>query len=113
MNGTNKLVAYDIASGKRKWEQAIPDGKAIMPLAVENGSVVTLVSPAKNKDPQRIARFSLTDGSPGAVESYPLVGKSGDSPTTNEYQLFWHDERLWAVRGPSNEYGLDAFSIGK
>jgi outer membrane protein assembly factor BamB len=113
LNGTNKLVAYDIASGKRKWERPIPDGKAIMPLAVANGSVVTLVSPAKNTDDQRIARFSLTDGSPGAVEKYPLVGKSGDSPSTNEYQLFYHDDRLWAVRGPSNEYAVDAFSIGK
>lgn len=113
LNGTNKLVAYDIASGKRKWERSIPDGKAIMPLAVADGSVVTLVSPANDKDDQRIARFSLADGSPGAVDTYPLLGKSGDSPTTEDYQLFWHDERLWAVRGPSNEYDLDAFSIGK
>jgi len=113
MNGTNKLVAYDIASGTKKWERPLPDGKAIMPLAVENGSVVTLVSPAKDKEAQRIARFSLTDGSPGPVEEYPLLSKSGNSPGTYQFQLFWHDNRLWAVRGPSNEYDLDAFSFGK
>jgi outer membrane protein assembly factor BamB len=113
LNGTNKLVAYDVASGTRKWERPIPDGKAIMPLAVEDGSVVTLVSPAKPDGDQRIARFSLADGSPGPVAAYPLVSQSGGSPGTQQFRYFWRDERLWAVRGPANEFDLDAFSIGK
>jgi outer membrane protein assembly factor BamB len=113
LNGTNKLVAYDIATEKRKWERQIPDGKAIMPLAVEDGSVVTLVSPAVPKGDQRIARFSLADGSPGPVASYPVTSQSGGSPQTAEFRYFWHDERLWAVRGPANEFDVDAFSIGK
>jgi outer membrane protein assembly factor BamB len=113
LNGTNKLVAYDIASGSKKWERPIPDGNAIMPLAVESDSVVTLVSPAESKRDQRIARFSLADGTPGPVASYPLVSQSGDSPLTQDFRYFWHDERLWGVRGPSNQYDLDAFSIGK
>lgn len=113
LNGTNKLVAYDVTSGSRKWERPIPDGKAIMPLAVEGGSVVTLVSPAVANGDQRIARFSLADGTPGPVASYPLVSQSGGSPVTQEFRYFWHDERLWGVRGPSNKFGFDAFSIGK
>jgi outer membrane protein assembly factor BamB len=113
LNGTNKLVAYDIASGSRKWERPIPDGKAIMPLAVQDGSVVTLVSPAEPKGDQRIARFSLSDGSPGPVAAYPVVTQSGGSPVTQDFRYFWHDERLWALRGQSNKYDLDAFSIGK
>ena len=112
-NGTNKLVAYDIASGSKKWERPIPDGNAIMPLAVEDGSVVTLVSPSVSKRDQRIARFSLADGTPGPVATYPLQSQSGGSPLTQDFRYFWHDERLWGVRGPSNKYDLDAFSIGK
>jgi outer membrane protein assembly factor BamB len=113
LNGTNKLVAYDVTSGVKKWERPIPDGKAVMPLAVQDGSVVTLVSPAVSKGDQRIARFSLADGSPGPVVSYPLATKSGNAPQTQQFQYFWHDERLWALRGPANEFDLDAFSIGK
>ncbi|SDZ27442.1 PQQ-like domain-containing protein [Amycolatopsis xylanica] len=113
LNGTNKLVAYDVASGAKKWEQAIPDGKAIMPLAVENGSVVVLLSPATPQGDQRIARFTLADGSPGPVATYPLKTQSGGAPITQDFQFYWHDERLWAVRGPSNPFDYDAFSIGK
>ncbi|GAA1980798.1 PQQ-binding-like beta-propeller repeat protein [Amycolatopsis minnesotensis] len=113
LNGTNKLVAYDIASGARKWERPLSDGRAIMPLAVEGDSVVTLVSPAKSDGDQRIARFALADGAPGPVETYPLRTRSGGSPITQDFRYFWHDARLWAVRGPSNKHDLDAFSIGK
>ncbi|MFD8494716.1 PQQ-binding-like beta-propeller repeat protein [Amycolatopsis sp. NPDC059657] len=112
LNGTNKLVAHDIKSGEKKWERAIPDGRAIMPLAAENGSVVTLISPATPDGDQRIARFSLTDGSPGPVTAHPLKTQSGGSPVTQDFQYFWHDGRLWGVRGPSNKFDLDAFSIG-
>ncbi|WP_370949426.1 PQQ-binding-like beta-propeller repeat protein [Amycolatopsis sp. cg5] len=113
LNGTNKLVAYDAASGAKKWERAIPDGRAIMPLAAEGGSVVVLISPATPDGDQRIARFTLADGSPGPVATYPVRTKSGGSPVTQDFQFFWHDERLWATRGPSNQFDYDVFSIGK
>ncbi|WP_215548234.1 outer membrane protein assembly factor BamB family protein [Amycolatopsis sp. CA-230715] len=113
LNGTNKLVAYDIASGAKKWERPLADGKAIMPLAVEGDSVVVLVSPATPSGDQRIARFSLADGAPGPVETYPLATPSGGAPITQDFQYFWHDGRLWALRGPSNEHDFDAFSLGK
>lgn len=114
MNGTNKLVAYDIKSGTRKWAQSVPDGRVIMPLALDGDAVVALVSPAGSQGgDQRIARFALADGAPGAVAAYELASDHGGSTTTEQFRYFWRDERLWAVRGQSNKYGMDAFSIGK
>ncbi|MFB6815970.1 PQQ-binding-like beta-propeller repeat protein [Streptomyces sp. NPDC056347] len=78
---TNKVVAFDLSSGKPKWRAAAPAGQTMMPLRMENGRLQLYVEPETKKG-GAIAALSPTGGTPQLLIQHPDAG----SPT--ERSLF-------------------------
>ncbi|WP_406014581.1 PQQ-binding-like beta-propeller repeat protein [Streptomyces sp. NBC_00984] len=74
---TNKVVAFDLASGQTKWKAAAPAGQTLMPMRVEGGKVLMYLSPAKNKG-GGIASLPPTGGTPQMVLRHPASGAEAE-----------------------------------
>ncbi|MFG2630921.1 PQQ-binding-like beta-propeller repeat protein [Streptomyces sp. NPDC048473] len=89
---TNKVVAFDLASGQTKWKAAAPAGQTLMPMRVEGGRLLMYLSAAKNKG-GGIASLPPTGGTPQMVVRHPAAGAEA------ERALF--DTRVAYVNGRS------------
>ncbi|MFF4663975.1 PQQ-binding-like beta-propeller repeat protein [Streptomyces sp. NPDC001282] len=69
---TNKVVAFDLNSGKAKWEAAAPAGQTLMPMKVEGGRLLMYLSAAKNKG-GGIASLPPTGGTPRMELRHPAA----------------------------------------
>ncbi|MFD7494661.1 PQQ-binding-like beta-propeller repeat protein [Streptomyces sp. NPDC059832] len=74
---TNKVVAFDLASGQTKWKAAAPAGQILMPMRVEGGKVLMYLSPAKNKG-GGIASLPPTGGTPQMLLRHPASGAEAE-----------------------------------
>ncbi|MFE4328650.1 PQQ-binding-like beta-propeller repeat protein [Streptomyces sp. NPDC056831] len=69
---TNKVVAFDLNTGRTKWKAAAPAGQTMMPMRVEGGRLLMYVAAAKNKG-GGIASLPPTGGTPQMVLRHPAA----------------------------------------
>ncbi|MGW1841492.1 outer membrane protein assembly factor BamB family protein [Streptomyces sp. NPDC001966] len=70
---TNKVVAFDLASGQTKWKATAPAGQTLMPMRVEGGRLLMYLSAAQNKG-GGIASLPPSGGTPQMVVRHPAAG---------------------------------------
>ncbi|MFJ5722200.1 PQQ-binding-like beta-propeller repeat protein [Streptomyces sp. NPDC093149] len=69
---TNKVVAFDLNTGRTKWKAAAPAGQTMMPMRVEGGRPLMYVAAEKNKG-GGIASLPPTGGTPQMVLRHPAA----------------------------------------
>ncbi|MET7615888.1 PQQ-binding-like beta-propeller repeat protein [Streptomyces sp. NPDC005408] len=70
-NGTNEVVAFSLDTGKPKWRSSVGIDRTMMPVTVENGSVVVYVAPTFSAG-GAVATIARTGGTPKVVLKHPL-----------------------------------------
>ncbi|MFE3907120.1 PQQ-binding-like beta-propeller repeat protein [Streptomyces sp. NPDC059153] len=68
----NKVVAFDLNTGRTKWKAAAPAGQTMMPMRVEGGRLLMYVAAEKNKG-GGIASLPPTGGAPQMVLRHPAA----------------------------------------
>ncbi|MFE7403560.1 PQQ-binding-like beta-propeller repeat protein [Streptomyces sp. NPDC057557] len=68
----NKVVAFDLNTGRTKWKAAAPAGQTMMPMRVEGGRLLMYVAAEKNKG-GGIASLPPTGGAPQMVLRHPVA----------------------------------------
>lgn len=69
----NKVVAFDLATGKFRWSADGPGGQAVTPLRTEGGKLLMYVHAAEGKG-GGIASLPSTGGTPQFVRRHPASG---------------------------------------
>ncbi|MCX0244304.1 outer membrane protein assembly factor BamB family protein [Streptomyces drozdowiczii] len=69
----NKIVAFDLSTGKFRWSADAPGGQAATPLRTEGGKLLMYVHAAKGKG-GGIATLPSTGGTPRFVQRHPASG---------------------------------------
>ncbi|MFD5726029.1 PQQ-binding-like beta-propeller repeat protein [Streptomyces sp. NPDC058368] len=69
----NKIVAFDLATGKFRWSAAGPGGQTAVPLRMEGGKLLMYVEAMKGKG-GGIATLPATGGTPQFVLRHPVSG---------------------------------------
>ncbi|MFJ7493027.1 PQQ-binding-like beta-propeller repeat protein [Streptomyces sp. NPDC097727] len=69
---TNKVVAFDLNTGRTKWKAAAPAGQTMMPMRVEGGRLLMYVAAEKNKG-GGIASLPPTGGTPQMALRHPAA----------------------------------------
>ncbi|MFB6945459.1 PQQ-binding-like beta-propeller repeat protein [Streptomyces sp. NPDC060286] len=72
---TNKVVAFDLNTGRTKWKAAAPAGQTMMPMRVEGGRLLMYVAAEKNKG-GGIASLPSTGGTPQLVLRHPAAASA-------------------------------------
>ncbi|MFJ9681088.1 PQQ-binding-like beta-propeller repeat protein [Streptomyces sp. NPDC101194] len=72
---TNKVVAFDLNTGRTKWKAAAPAGRTMMPMRVEGGRLLLYVAAGKNKG-GGIASLPPTGGTPQMVLRHPAAASA-------------------------------------
>ncbi|WP_371665372.1 PQQ-binding-like beta-propeller repeat protein [Streptomyces sp. NBC_01241] len=72
---TNKVVAFDLNTGRTKWKAAAPAGQTMMPMRVEGGRLLMYVAAEKNKG-GGIASLPPTGGTPQMVLRHPAAASA-------------------------------------
>ncbi|MFE7711441.1 PQQ-binding-like beta-propeller repeat protein [Streptomyces sp. NPDC057486] len=67
---TNKVVAFDLNTGKPKWKAAAPAERTMTPLGMESGNVLLYLEASYNKG-GGIATLAPTGGSPRVLLQHP------------------------------------------
>ncbi|WP_405390312.1 PQQ-binding-like beta-propeller repeat protein [Streptomyces sp. NBC_01102] len=67
---TNKVVAFDLNTGKPKWKSKAPAGRVVKPLRMEGGNVLLYVEATYDKG-GAIATLAPTGGAPAVVLQHP------------------------------------------
>ncbi|SFY29022.1 outer membrane protein assembly factor BamB family protein [Streptomyces atratus] len=70
---TNKVVAFDLASGRTRWKAAAPAGQTMMPMRVEGGRLLLFVESSLNKA-GAIASLPPAGGTPQLLLRHPDGG---------------------------------------
>ncbi|THA33778.1 hypothetical protein E6R18_09055 [Streptomyces sp. A1277] len=70
---SNKIVAFDLTTGKYRWSADSPQGQTAIPLRVENGKLLMYVNPTLKKG-GGIASLPLTGGTSQIVLRHPASG---------------------------------------
>ncbi|MFI9627092.1 PQQ-binding-like beta-propeller repeat protein [Streptomyces sp. NPDC052042] len=89
---SNKVVAFDLNTGKAKWRATAPPGQTLMPMRVEGGKLLMYLSAGRNKG-GGIASLPPTGGTPQMVLRHPVAA------ATVERDLF--DPRIAWLNGRS------------
>ncbi|MFE7040665.1 PQQ-binding-like beta-propeller repeat protein [Streptomyces atratus] len=71
----NKVVAFDLNTGRTKWKAAAPAGQTMMPMRVEGGRLLMYVAAEKNKG-GGIASLPPTGGTPQMVLRHPAAASA-------------------------------------
>ncbi|MFE9726526.1 PQQ-binding-like beta-propeller repeat protein [Streptomyces sp. NPDC005794] len=67
---TNKVIAFDLNTGKSKWKAAAPAERTMKPLRMEGGNVLVYLEPSYDKG-GAIATIAPTGGAPEVVLQHP------------------------------------------
>ncbi|THA70614.1 hypothetical protein E6P78_08460 [Streptomyces sp. A0958] len=70
---SNKIVAFDLTTGKYRWSADSPEGQTVFPLRVENGKLLMYVNPTLEKG-GGIASLPSTGGTPQMLLRHPASG---------------------------------------
>ncbi|MER5496914.1 PQQ-binding-like beta-propeller repeat protein [Streptomyces sp. NPDC002561] len=77
LDPTNKVVAFDLTTGKVKWKADSPAGQTLMPMRVEGGRLLMHLGAAKGKG-GGIASLPPTGGTPRMVLRHPASGADAE-----------------------------------
>ncbi|WP_328676947.1 outer membrane protein assembly factor BamB family protein [Streptomyces sp. NBC_00322] len=69
--GTNEVVAFNLDTGKATWRSSVGLDRTMMPLTVENGSVVVYIAPTFSEG-GAVATIAPTGGTPKVLLKHPL-----------------------------------------
>lgn len=67
---TNKVVAFNLNTGKPRWKAAAPAGRTVKPLRMEGADVLLYVEPGYEKG-GGIATLAPTGGTPRTLQQHP------------------------------------------
>ncbi|WP_424920693.1 PQQ-binding-like beta-propeller repeat protein [Streptomyces sp. wa13] len=67
---TNKVIAFDLNTGKTKWKSAAPAERTMKPLRMEGGNVLVYLEPSYDKG-GAIATIAPTGGAPKVLLQHP------------------------------------------
>ncbi|MEU5715446.1 PQQ-binding-like beta-propeller repeat protein [Streptomyces sp. NPDC020403] len=67
---TNKVIAFDLNTGKPKWKAAAPAGRTMKPLRMEGGNLLVYLEPSYDKG-GAIATIAPTGGTPEVLLQHP------------------------------------------
>jgi hypothetical protein len=84
---TNKVVAFDLNTGKPKWKAAAPAGRTMKPLRMEGGNVLVYLEPSYDKG-GAIATIAPAGGAPEVVLQHP--------DSTTQIENFFSSEIAYA-----------------
>ncbi|WP_405687204.1 PQQ-binding-like beta-propeller repeat protein [Streptomyces sp. NBC_00057] len=89
---TNKVVAFNLNTGKSKWKVAAPAGRVVKPLRMEGGNVLLYVKAGYNKG-GGIATLAPTGGTPQMVLRHPV--------STAQIENFFYNSKIVYADGRS------------
>ncbi|WP_329386719.1 outer membrane protein assembly factor BamB family protein [Streptomyces sp. NBC_01716] len=89
-NGTNEVIAFNLATGKAKWRAKAPSARVMTPLRMEGANVVVYYEPSYDKG-GAVATLAPTGGSPKVVLQNP--------ESTSEIENSFYDSELDYVDG--------------
>ncbi|MFE3145792.1 PQQ-binding-like beta-propeller repeat protein [Streptomyces sp. NPDC059218] len=70
---TNKVVAFDVSTGRARWKAAAPAGQTMLPMRVEGGRLLVFVE-SSTKKAGAIASLPSTGGTPRLLLRHPDAG---------------------------------------
>lgn len=108
----NTLVALDLTTGEQKWAEPVAGARVLQPIAVDDGKLVVAGGPVGRDGPMHLIKVNPEDGSVDSDEEFAVSDPDGGGPLAESFRFFWADDRVYAVRGKSNEHDIDAFSFG-
>ncbi|MFF9401094.1 PQQ-binding-like beta-propeller repeat protein [Streptomyces sp. NPDC014744] len=94
---TNKVVAFDLNTGKTKWKAAAPAERVIKPLRMEGGDVLLYVEAGYSKG-GGIATLAPTGGTPKMLLSHPASTSRIESSFYNS-KVVYADGRCFVASG--------------
>ncbi|WP_406252866.1 PQQ-binding-like beta-propeller repeat protein [Streptomyces atratus] len=89
---TNKVVAFDLNTGKPKWKAAAPAGRTVKPLRMEGGNVLLYVESGYEKG-GGIATLAPTGGAPRMLLQHPA--------STAEIEIDFYNSKVLYAGGRS------------
>ncbi|GAA0595202.1 PQQ-binding-like beta-propeller repeat protein [Streptomyces crystallinus] len=97
---TNEVVAIDLGNGKEKWRTKEPRGRAMRPLAVEDGKAVVYVQPGKGpSDSAGIATIAATGGAPRTLLQTPAAATATEQGFFLTPHMTWSGGRFFLLNG--------------
>ncbi|WP_162466016.1 PQQ-binding-like beta-propeller repeat protein [Streptomyces taklimakanensis] len=95
---TNEVIAFDLTNGKPKWLGEPTDGGQIVPVAVEDGTLIAYELPDYRNPGQVVALDPKTgEASPRMEMPDDAVKKEYDMATGTDVAPYWKDGRLFLV----------------
>ncbi|MFE4796349.1 PQQ-binding-like beta-propeller repeat protein [Streptomyces sp. NPDC056708] len=94
---TNKVVAFNLNTGRSKWKAAAPAGRTVKPLRMEGGNVLLYVKAGYNKG-GGIATLAPTGGTPQMVLRHPVSTAQIESSFYNP-KIVYADGRSFIASG--------------
>ncbi|MFI6726223.1 PQQ-binding-like beta-propeller repeat protein [Streptomyces sp. R-74717] len=94
---TNKVVAFNLNTGKSKWKAAAPAGRVVKPLRMEGGKVLLYVKAGYNKG-GGIATLAPTGGTPQMVLRHPVSTAEIENSFYNS-KIVYADGRSFIASG--------------
>ncbi|AXE82855.1 PQQ-binding-like beta-propeller repeat protein [Streptomyces atratus] len=94
---TNKVVAFNLNTGKSKWKAAAPAGRVVKPLRMEGGNVLLYVKAGYNKG-GGIATLAPTGGTPQMVLRHPVSTAEIENSFYNS-KIVYADGRSFIASG--------------
>ncbi|WP_189545524.1 outer membrane protein assembly factor BamB family protein [Streptomyces gelaticus] len=95
-NPSNKVVAFDLDTGRAKWKAAAPAGQTLMPMRMEGGRLLMYLSAAKNKG-GGIASLPPTGGTPQMVLRHPAAADDVERGFSSFSRVAYRDGRSFLV----------------
>ncbi|MFF1833789.1 PQQ-binding-like beta-propeller repeat protein [Streptomyces sp. NPDC058231] len=94
---TNKVVAFDLNTGKPKWKAAAPAGRTMKPLRMEGGNVLLYLEASYNQG-GGIATLAPTGGTPHVLLQHPASTSQIESSFYNP-RIAYADGRSFIASG--------------
>ncbi|MEY2226130.1 PQQ-binding-like beta-propeller repeat protein [Streptomyces sp. BF23-30] len=97
---TNQVVAVDLNTGKERWRTAEqPKGRTMWPLAVEDGKVLTYVTPGSGEAGAVVSLAAADGASRPVLQSPAAAAGPEDVFYTHGIRIAWAGGRLFLLNG--------------
>ncbi|MES9509549.1 PQQ-binding-like beta-propeller repeat protein [Streptomyces sp. NPDC000609] len=94
---TNKVVAFNLNTGKPRWKAAAPAGRTVKPLRMEGADVLLYVEPGYEKG-GGIATLAPTGGTPRLLQQHPASTAEIENDFYNS-KIVYADGRCFVASG--------------
>ncbi|GAA3889159.1 PQQ-binding-like beta-propeller repeat protein [Streptomyces sedi] len=107
-----EVVAYDLATGEKRWTSGLPDAHMITPVATEDDELVVVAGPTAENLDLGVTRFDTATGEIVSTERSPALTETGNTPMLTQFRYFWVNDRMHGLRGSPSETDADRFAYG-